>query len=62
MGNSQWFVQLLERLGHEVRIGDAAQIRASYVRRQKTEKQRHIPIKATALFIIEVRLAEQADK
>jgi hypothetical protein len=27
--------QLLERLGHEVRIGDAAQIRASYVRKQK---------------------------
>jgi transposase len=32
VGNSQWFVGLLERLGHEVWIGDAAQIRASYVR------------------------------
>jgi transposase len=39
VGNSQWFVQLLERLGHEVRIGDAAQIRASYVRKQKTDKR-----------------------
>jgi hypothetical protein len=27
-GNSQWFVDLLQRLGHEVWIGDAAQIRA----------------------------------
>lgn len=39
VGNSQWFVQLLERLGHEVWIGDAAQIRASYVRRQKTDRR-----------------------
>jgi len=38
-GNSQWFVELLERLGHEVWIGDAAQIRASYVRRQKTDRR-----------------------
>ena len=38
-GNSQWFIELLQRLGHEVWIGDAAQIRASYVRRQKTDKR-----------------------
>src|SRR5271157_4014756 len=38
-GNSQWFVKLLEELGHEVWIGDAAQIRASYVRKQKTDKR-----------------------
>ena len=38
-GNSQWFVELLEELGHEVWIGDAAQIRASYVRKQKTDKR-----------------------
>ncbi len=38
-GNSQWFVDLLERLGHQVWVGDAAQIRASYVRRQKTDKR-----------------------
>ena len=44
VGNSQWFVGLLERLGHEVWIGDAAQIRASYVRQQKTDRRdaRHI--------------------
>ena len=38
-GNSQWFVELLEKLGHEVWVGDAAQIRASYVRKQKTDKR-----------------------
>jgi transposase len=38
-GNSQWFVDLLERLGHQVWVGDAAQIRASYVRRQKTDRR-----------------------
>src|SRR5271170_3467751 len=38
-GNSQWFIELLERLGHQVWIGDAAQIRASYVRRQKTDRR-----------------------
>ncbi len=38
-GNSQWFLELLERLGHQVWIGDAAQIRASYVRKQKTDKR-----------------------
>jgi transposase len=38
-GNSQWFVEMVEDLGHAVWIGDAAQIRASYVRRQKTDKR-----------------------
>lgn len=38
-GNSQWFVDLLERLGHQVWIGDAAAIRASYVRKQKTDRR-----------------------
>ena len=38
-GNSQWFIELLQRLGHEVWVGDAAQIRASYVRKQKTDKR-----------------------
>jgi transposase len=38
-GNSQWFIELLERLGHQVWIGDAAAIRASYVRRQKTDRR-----------------------
>lgn len=38
-GNSQWFIELVEDLGHEVWVGDAAQIRASYVRRQKTDRR-----------------------
>jgi len=38
-GNSQWFVELVEDLGQEIWIGDAAQIRASYMRRQKTDKR-----------------------
>ena len=38
-GNSQWFVNLLQELGHAIWIGDAAQIRASYVRQQKTDKR-----------------------
>jgi transposase len=38
-GNSQWFIELVEDMGHEVWIGDAAQIRASYVRKQKTDKR-----------------------
>jgi len=30
---------LLSELGHELWVGDAAQIRASYVRQQKTDKR-----------------------
>ena len=38
-GNSQWFVEMLAEMGHEVWIGDAARIRASYVRKQKTDRR-----------------------
>jgi hypothetical protein len=38
-GNSEWFAELVEDLGHALWIGDAAQIRASYVRQQKTDKR-----------------------
>src|SRR6266849_6393333 len=38
-GNSKWFIELVQDLGHELWIGDAAQIRASYVRKQKTDKR-----------------------
>jgi len=37
--NCQWFVDLLTRLGHEVRMGDAAKIRASDARQQKHDKR-----------------------
>jgi len=38
-GNCHWLVDLLADLGHELWVGDAAQIRASYVRQQKTDKR-----------------------
>src|ERR1022692_4145610 len=38
-GNCHWPVDLLAEIGHELRVGDAAQIRASYVRQQKTDKR-----------------------
>jgi len=38
-GNTQWFEDMLDRLGHEVWMGDAAEIRASYVRKQKTDRR-----------------------
>ena len=38
-GNSEWFLELVERLGHQVWVGDAAEIRASYVRKQKTDRR-----------------------
>jgi transposase len=38
-GNWHWLVDLLAEIGHELWVGDAAQIRASYVRQQKTDKR-----------------------
>jgi transposase len=38
-GNCHWLVDLLAELGHELWVGDAAQIRASYVRQQKTDRR-----------------------
>jgi transposase len=36
-GHTQWFERLLGECGHQLWIGDAAQIRASVVRKQKTD-------------------------
>jgi len=38
-GYTQWFERLLERLGHELWVGDPAEIRARMVRRQKTDSR-----------------------
>ena len=38
VGNSQWFEQMLAEMGHELWIGDAAQIRRLVVRQQKTDR------------------------
>ena len=36
-GHTRWFERMLGELGHELWIGDAAEIRASVVRKQKTD-------------------------
>lgn len=38
-GNCQWFLEVLQDLGHEAWIGDAAKIRASDARQQKHDKR-----------------------
>jgi len=38
-GYAQWFEQMLAKLGHELWVGDAAEIRAAMVRKQKTDKR-----------------------
>jgi len=37
-GNTQWFEDLLDGLGHDLWIEDAAEIRAGYVRKQNTDR------------------------
>src|SRR5260370_42068332 len=39
VGNAQWFEQMLAEMGHELWIGDAAQIRRLVVRQQKTDRR-----------------------
>ena len=38
-GHYPWFERLLEELGHELWLGDAAEIRARVVRKQKTDRR-----------------------
>jgi transposase len=38
-GHTRWFERMLAELGHELWIGDAAQIRAMVVRQQKTDRR-----------------------
>ena len=38
-GHYPWFERLLEELGFELWVGDAAQVRASVVRKQKTDRR-----------------------
>lgn len=38
-GNMLWFERLLARLGHRMRLGDASQIQAREVRKQKTDQR-----------------------
>jgi transposase len=50
-GHSQWFERLLQKLGHELWIGDAARIRAKAVRKQKTDAR-------DAMHLLELLLRE----
>src|ERR1700687_2049267 len=54
-GPIHWFERLLAELGHELWIGDAAKIRASEVRKQKTDKR-------DALLILDLLLAKRFPK
>ena len=38
-GYAQWFEGMLAKLGHELWVGDAAEIRAAMVRKQKTDSR-----------------------
>ncbi len=40
-GHTRWFERMLRELGHELWIGDAAQIRAAMVRKQKTDAREY---------------------
>jgi transposase len=46
-GHTRWFERMLGELGHELWIGDAAEIRASMVRVVKANSS---PLGATAMF------------
>ena len=54
-GPIHWFERLLAELGHELWIGDAAKIRASEVRKQKTDER-------DALLILDLMLANRFPK
>src|SRR5215469_1106142 len=51
-GYAQWFEGMLAKLGHELWVGDAAQIRAAMVRKQKTDVR-------DALHILDLLLANR---
>jgi len=51
-GYAQWFERMLTRLGHELWVGDAAEIRAAMVRKQKTDSR-------DALHILDLLLADR---
>jgi transposase len=54
-GPIHWFERLLAELGHELWIGDSARIRASEVRKQKTDER-------DALLILDLLLAKRFPK
>ena len=59
-GHYPWFERLLASLGHELWLGDAAQIRATVVRKQKTDRRdaEHI---LQCNHLVLTRFADQQD-
>jgi transposase len=51
-GHTRWFERMLAEMGHELWIGDAAQIRAAMVRKQKTDAR-------DAAHLLELLLSER---
>src|SRR5262252_3963477 len=51
-GYAQWFERMLAKLGHDLWVGDAAEIRAAMVRKQKTDVR-------DALHILDLLLRER---
>ena len=51
-GHTRWFERMLAEMGHELWIGDAAQIRAAMVRKQKTDTR-------DAAHLLELLLSER---
>lgn len=51
-GYAQWFERMMAKLGHELWVGDAAEIRAAMVRKQKTDAR-------DALHILDLLLANR---
>ena len=51
-GHTRWFERMLAELGHELWIGDAAEIRASMVRKQKTDAR-------DAMHLLELLLGQR---
>jgi transposase len=52
IGYAQWFERMLAKLGHELWVGDAAEIRAAMVRKQKTDSR-------DALHILDLLVQER---
>jgi transposase len=52
-GHTRWFERLLAELGYELWIGDAAQITAMRVQRQKTDRQDAHGVKSITETLIE---------
>ena len=58
-GSMQWFLNLMEELGIECRVGDAAKIRAAEPRKQKHDRR---DAELILKLLVENRFATQAEQ